>query len=113
MSGIYAIDTMGGDRLSYMYMDDKSAFPLILEHMFADRNNPYKFEDGLLAVDVYYGTDSYETHSYAWDGEAIGLTSFQMRRVEVIELIGESGIHYHYLCQWGATRGNIMERGSS
>lgn len=112
MSGIYTIDTMGGDRLSYMYMDDKTAFPLILANMFAECNNPHTFQDGLLSVDVYFGNQSYETHSYAWDGEAVGLIPFHMRRLEILELIGESGEKFVYACQWGPKRGNIMKRGS-
>ena len=112
MSGIYTVDTMLGVRVEYMYMDDKTAFPLILGHMFAESNNPHTFQDGLLSVDVYYGENSYETHTYAWNGEAIGLCAFHMRRLEIVELIGETGERFTFACQWGKNRGNIMRRGS-
>lgn len=110
MSGIYTIDTMLGVRVEYMYMDDKTAFPLILSYMFGEDNNPHTFQDGIMSVDVHHGETYYETHTYAWNGETIGLVSFHMRRLEIVNLTGESGEEFFYACRWGKGRGNIVRR---
>lgn len=112
MSGIYTVDTMTGVRVEYMYMDDKTAFPLILGHMFAESNNPHTFQDGMLSVDVYYSEKSYETHTYAWDGSTVSNVNPSWRKLEIVTLTAESGEEFVFACQWGKNRGNIMRRGS-